>query len=140
VTGSLGYGQFGVTAPGAEGKHLNYYAHRIAWSLSHGPIPDGKSALHHCDNPICCNERHIYLGTHKNNMEDAQARGRLHTPRPNKQRVTDAQLAEMLNLHAAGMKQFQIAERFGVSKAYVSLLLKGKRRQYSEPLRLRKVG
>ena len=133
MTGSLGYGQFGITLPG-NGGSVNYYAHRVAWALSHGVIPEGKYILHHCDTPLCCNnEGHLYPGTHKNNMEDAQARGRLHVPRPGKQTVTDAQLVEMLNLAAAGMRQIDIARTFGVSKTYICLLLKGKRRQDLAP-------
>lgn len=107
-------------------------AHRVAWILTHGSIPDGLFVLHRCDVRPCCNPAHLFLGTHKHNMEDAQAKGTLHVPRPRKQTVTDAQCAEMLALYRAGMQQNHIAQRFGVSKTYVCLLVKGKRRQYSD--------
>lgn len=125
-----GYGQFRAQLPGAAGRHRNLKAHRVAFALSHGPIPDGLSVLHHCDNPICCNPAHIYAGTHKRNMEDAAKRGRLHVPRPGRQLITDAQVDDMVELVRGGAKQCDVARRFGVSKTLVSLLLKGKRRQY----------
>jgi len=52
-------------------------AHRVAWVLQHGQIPLGKHVLHHCDNPACCNTRHLYIGTNADNIRDKLARGRM---------------------------------------------------------------
>ena len=52
-------------------------AHRIAWELHHeASIPDELLACHRCDHPACVNPHHIYLGTHKDNANDATERGR----------------------------------------------------------------
>lgn len=65
VAGKLpnGYGSVRV-----DGAH--WLAHRRAWTLTHGPIPDGLNVLHECDNPPCCNDRHHFLGDYKDNSQD----------------------------------------------------------------------
>lgn len=57
-------------------------ASRVAWELTNGPIPDGQRVLHSCDNPPCCNPRHLFLGTQLDNVRDMMAKGR-HRYSPN---------------------------------------------------------
>lgn len=129
--GRLGkrYGQFSVTV--SPGKQRVTGAHIFSYELHHGPVPDGLEVMHTCDNSLCVRGDHLTIGTHTDNMQDASQKGRTHVPRPKGQVVSDAQLVEMVALYKAGMPQNQIADRFGVSKTYVCLLVKGKRRQYS---------
>lgn len=50
-------------------------AHRVAWELANGrPVPDGMFVLHHCDNGICVNPAHLYIGTQWDNMRDLRQR------------------------------------------------------------------
>lgn len=51
-------------------------AHRVAWQLEYGPIPQGMLVLHTCDNRRCCNPTHLFLGTQRDNIRDCQAKGR----------------------------------------------------------------
>jgi hypothetical protein len=55
------------------------YVHRIVWQLVHGPISEGMQVLHRCDVPRCCNPEHLFLGSQKDNIDDARSKGRLAT-------------------------------------------------------------
>lgn len=57
-------------------------AHRVAWTLFRGPIPDEVLVLHNCpagDNPRCVNPAHLWLGTQADNMADMRKKGRAAT-------------------------------------------------------------
>lgn len=65
----MNYGQFYL-----QGRTRR--AHRVAWEIAIGPIPDGLCILHICDNPSCVNPRHMRLGTYADNNKDAAQKGR----------------------------------------------------------------
>lgn len=58
------------------GRVRDLYVHRFVWELFNGPIPPGLNVLHRCDRPPCVNPRHLFLGTHGDNMHDMIAKGR----------------------------------------------------------------
>lgn len=70
---SHGYGR--VAGVGTPGRLV--LTHRIAWELTNGPVPEGLYVLHHCDNPPCVRPDHLFIGTLKDNSQDAAQKGRL---------------------------------------------------------------
>lgn len=70
--GKGGYGSV-KRGPAIAGNAL---AHRIAYTLTHGSIPVGLHVLHRCDNRLCCNPAHLFVGTNADNMRDRDAKGR----------------------------------------------------------------
>lgn len=128
LTGSLGYGQFVYQVDIGQSCHV--YAHRIAYALSHGPVPDGLEILHGCHTPACVNPDHLSAGTHTENVRDSARAGRLHAPRPKRQKLSDDTCEVILARVASGELQNALAREYGVSKTAISLLCSGQRRQY----------
>lgn len=65
-----GHGQIGDESGRLVGTH------RVAYEFFNGPIPDGMVVMHSCDNPPCCNPRHLSLGTQADNLHDMFRKGR----------------------------------------------------------------
>ena len=106
--------------------------HRVAWTLSHGPIPDGMHVLHRCDVRPCCNPSHLFLGTNADNISDRMAKGRRGGGGPPGERsgmarLTADRVREIRRRYAAGgISQRALAAEFGVSKGAVKHVLSGR--------------
>ncbi len=75
--GKMQYGRFVVQKP------LELMAHVVAFEVETGcEKPAGLCVCHHCDNPICCNPSHLFLGTQKENIQDCISKGRFSFNRP----------------------------------------------------------
>lgn len=118
---SKGYGQIyiGDTA---------HRAHRVAFYLANGKWP--KVACHTCDNPICCNPKHIIDGTYQFNMLDKVRKGRSNSARGEKcgsSRFTESQVLDIRAEHAAGgISQCSLAKKYRCDQSLIHCIIKRK--------------
>lgn len=80
---TTGYGRISFTKKKCDrktGKLIKktvwLYVHRVSYSWYRKPIPKGMFVCHKCDNPLCFNPKHLFIGTHQDNMDDMVAKGR----------------------------------------------------------------
>lgn len=67
----------GVSYPAGYGRMTRgQYAHRVSYEIHRGAVPRGLHVLHRCDNRICVNPDHLFVGTRSDNMRDMMAKGR----------------------------------------------------------------
>lgn len=108
------------------GRFRGTMAHRIAYELINGSIPEGEIVRHRCDNPPCCNPDHLLSGSHSDNTRDAVERGRLaYGERCGHTKLTAQQVA-YIRRNPHKRKQADIAREFGVSESTVSYIRNGR--------------
>lgn len=106
-------------------------AHRIAYELTHGPLPEGALVCHRCDNPPCVNPAHLFLGTNRENTRDAlDKRRRIIGTRHYNCKLSDDDVREIRALGQA-LSLGKLAARFHVSKQSISRIIHGRQRAYT---------
>ncbi len=117
-----GYGRFWI-----DGKHV--IASCYAYEQEYGPIPDGMEVCHECDNPKCVNPRHLFLGTHLENMHDALDKGRLRSYSGEAHplaKLTENEVGAIRKAYrAGGVTQTGLAKRYGVSQTNIGAIVRG---------------
>lgn len=119
-----GYGS--IDEGGRNSKRL--HAHRVAWELTNGAIPDGLCVLHKCDVPACCNPSHLFLGTRLDNNRDKvekrrQAKGETHS----RHRLTDQEVLYVREQVSLGYSTIrELSNLFDVSYNTIRYIVKGK--------------
>lgn len=137
---------YGVANRKIAGRWKHILAHRLAWEMANGPIPVGKEVCHHCDNPPCVRLDHLFIGTHRENMQDSARKGRngTHThPESNPLRagrpvrrvrgdehgmaiLADTDIPMVRGLLLEGRSKSVIARLYGVSRSTVSMIARGR--------------
>lgn len=114
-------------------------AHRLAYALTHGNIAlttgfrqlnrakrYRRFVLHRCDNRLCCNPAHLFLGSMRTNLLDAYRKGRKTQPRSGhtNAKLTAEQVRDIRDAYNSGARQVDLAERYGVSQRAISLVVR----------------
>lgn len=101
-------------------------AHRQAWILTNGAIPDGLLACHKCDNRPCVRPDHLFLGSHADNVRDMDIKGRRADFRGESHpgaRLTSDDVLTIRARHASGDAQNIIASEYGVTAQTVCFIV-----------------
>ncbi len=113
TSGADGYGTFKINAKDSMA------AHRVAWELEHGPIPEGMCVLHRCDNPPCV--RCLFLGTRNDNNQDRDRKGRSY------RKLTIDQVRQSRIRLENGATLAALAHDYGVSQSLIGSIKSGRR-------------
>jgi hypothetical protein len=106
-------------------------AHRIAYKLTKGEIPQGLIVMHSCDNRACCNPAHLSIATQKENIHDMIKKGRSGDCRNfgknhGGSKVTEAIAKEILKQYSeTAISQQRLSEIYGISQTHISRLIRG---------------
>jgi hypothetical protein len=112
-----GYGVLGY-------NYKNWLAHRLSYILKYGEIPDGVKACHKCDNPLCINTDHLFLGTQTENMNDMFSKDRGAVGAAYKRSELTDEL--VLRIKIDKRTQLEIAKDYGVSRTNISAIKTGR--------------
>ena len=139
---SNGYGKLRLGKN--QGRIEVVKAHRFAWQLEHGEVPEGSFVCHRCDVPNCVNPEHLWLGTCLENIQDMDMKGRRRTTKGYKisrnmkaEKNPHAQITwEIVHAMRARYAEIgniaQVSREFKRSRASAYFILKGD--QWKEPL------
>jgi hypothetical protein len=123
-----GYGRFSY---GPADNFERPYAHRIAYTLVVGPIPEGLYVCHHCDNPSCINPDHLFAGTPAENIADMDRKGRRVTTsrkgeRNGRSKLKVCEVEEIRRLRGLGVSGVLLSKMFKVSNPMIYYIANNK--------------
>lgn len=119
----VGYGALQVFH---AGRWVAKLAHRISWELAYGAAPT-LCCLHKCDNTRCVRPSHLFQGTRSQNAEDKCKKARQSRGERNGGKLRDGEVEKIRQIYRrGGIQQKELAKRFGISRAQMSLIVNGK--------------
>jgi len=123
-----GYGKISI---GTKGKNRKLWlAHRVAYIIHFGSLPEDREVCHKCDNPPCVNPNHFFLGTHQDNFDDAANKNRLRfgSSHHNTKLIASDVIEIQKRYTSGGVTQAELASEYGISQPHCSKIISGSRR------------
>lgn len=115
-----GYGRVGY-------KMKTFRASRASIIIFEGKDPGKLFVCHKCDNPLCVNPGHLFLGTQKDNMSDAKKKGRTAAgSKCGTAKLTESDIPKIFEMAKTGMAHLEISKKFGVSRSNIGSILNKK--------------
>ena len=123
-TSNRNNGGYGLLSFGSPPNRKWRMAHRVSYEIHNGEIPEGMDVLHHCDNPICVNPSHLWLGKDKDNIHDAIRKGRFYENNHKRglHKLTKEQVKEIIS----GGSTTRLAKKFGVALSTIKRIKNGR--------------
>lgn len=114
-----GYGGFSIHG-------VNRFAHRVSYAIAHGSLDPALYVCHTCDNKPCVNPKHLFVGTHQDNVDDMVRKGRVsHGEAHHTARLTPPEVEVIVQLHNDGRMHREIADIVGCDVSTVSEIVTG---------------
>lgn len=118
-----GYGKFNIGSKTTK-------AHRFSWKVSNGSF-NNLWVLHKCDNRLCVNPNHLFLGDHEDNIKDMvkkerQEKGKEH----HNSKLTEDDILEIRKIYVKGSRTLgtiALGNKFGVDSSVISRIINKKR-------------
>jgi hypothetical protein len=116
-----GYGRLGY-------KMKSYRASRAAMLIFNGKDPGKLFVCHKCDNPLCANPEHLFLGTQKDNMQDCKNKKRQNAGSKNgSAKLQESDIPKIFEMAKSGATHLEISKVFSVSRSNIGSILNKKR-------------
>jgi len=124
-TGALrnGYGRL-IIGSRTDGSRKSVSAHRMSYEINFGEVTEGLYVCHRCDNRKCINPEHLFLGTHQDNIDDRESKGRNN----HFYKLTDADVSYIIDYPRRSGLRKHLAIKFNVSEHTIKDIRAGKAR------------